>query len=212
MSSDDPTPDDFNARIQKYVQDAEAHMDLAPGTISNTGLESDFLFVVKMCAVIEPLLREAVREHVRRVLKFARVMTAESETLLKSIGDLSPAELRKILVEFGAIDATISNFVKALFLVRHRYAHHIANAHLSVKQICEKISAEGGDKHLLNKLTGLDQSKEIGPIVAAFLRPIMFHNVASFLRAAVHLAKPPPALPGGLLGALFNKPAGDFTD
>ena len=46
-------------------------------------------------------------------------------------------------MEFGAIDDRISNFVYALFEVRHRYAHHIANAHLTVKEICEKISAEG---------------------------------------------------------------------
>ena len=46
-----------------------------PGTITDTLLESDFQFVVKMCAVIEPLLKEAVREHVRRALKFASIVT-----------------------------------------------------------------------------------------------------------------------------------------
>ena len=73
MSPDDATPDepdDFKAHIQQYVKDAEVHLEFPPGTITNTLLESDFQFVVKMCAVIEPLLNEAVREHVRRALKF----------------------------------------------------------------------------------------------------------------------------------------------
>ena len=108
-------------------------------------------------------------------------------------------------MEFGAIDDRISNFVYALFEVRHRYAHHIANAHLTVKEICEKISAEGGDKKSLNKLTGQDEKKEVGPIVTAFLRTIMYYNMASFLQAAVHLAKPPPTPTGGILSPYFDK-------
>jgi len=82
MSPDDATPDDpddFNAHIQQYVKDAEVHLELPPGTITNTLLESDFQFVVKMCAVIEPLLKEAVREHVRRALKFASIVTQGSD-------------------------------------------------------------------------------------------------------------------------------------
>ena len=61
------------------------------------------------------------------------------------------------------------------------------------------------DRKSLNKLTGQDEKKEVGPIVTAFLRTIMYYNMASFLQAAVHLAKPPPTPTGGLFAGLFDK-------
>jgi hypothetical protein len=174
----------FQARVEKYLTDAETHLNLAAGTIKNSMHESDFLFVVKTCAVIEPLLKEAVREHVRRGLK----SLGGSDTLLKSIGDLGVDRLRTILQDFDAIDVTTNDFLYAIFQVRHRYAHHIANAHLTVGEICTKIAGEpGGDRRLLSKLVGgLD-----GPVAAGVVKTIMFYQVAFFLSVAVHLAKPP---------------------
>lgn len=210
--SDTPAPDnidgtDFLKRIQQYVQEAEAHLALADGTISSTMKDSDFLFVVKMCAVLEPLLKEAVRGQVRRKMEGVLGLTTKSDTLIKEIGELGTDTLRKILVEFGAIDGEFSNFLNALFLVRHRYAHHIANAHLSVFEVCDKIADEGGDPKLLDKLAALGKPISRDELSPAALRAIMFFNIASVLRATVHMAKPPPPLPGGLLGGtLFETP------
>jgi hypothetical protein len=208
-----PTPDnidntEFLKRIQQYVQDAEAHMALADGTISSAMNDSDFLFVVKMCAVLEPLLKEAVREHVRRKMEGLLGFTTKSDTLIKEIGELGNDTLRKILVEIGAIDGGLSNFLYALFLVRHRYAHHIANAHLSVLEVCDKIADEGGDPKLLDKLVALEKPISRGELKPMALRAVMFFNIASVLQAAVHMVKPPPPLPtGGLLGGtLFETP------
>jgi hypothetical protein len=110
--------------------------------------------------------------------------------------------LRYVAVFFGQLTQQAT---QALLVVRHRYAHHIANAHLTVKDICDKIAAEGGDKQLLSKLIGLGQPKEIGPVTTSFLRSIMFYNVAWFLAAAVHLTKTPPVPPGGLFSLYFDK-------
>jgi hypothetical protein len=208
--ADADEPKEFHARIEKYVRDAEAHLKLPADAIGNTWFESDFGFVVKMCAVIEPLLKEAVREQVRRAIEHPKVSMGGSEALLKALGDFGPDRLRVILMEFGAIDSKTSNFIQALLQVRHRYAHHISNAHLTVKEICDKIAAEpGGDRHLLNKLTGLDRPVEAYSVTPSFitglLRSMMFYNVAWFLRAAVHVASPPPVPSGGILGPYFDE-------
>jgi hypothetical protein len=202
-----PSPDntdgtEFLKRIDQYVRDAEKHMALADGTISGTFDDSDFLFVVKICAVLEPLLKEAVREHVRRSM--ARILNFDptsSDTLIKEIGELGNDKLRKILVEFKAIDGGLSGFLDGLFQVRNRYAHHIGNAHLSILEVCDKVAAEGGDAKLIEKLVAL------GPISRDELEPerlraIMFFNIASVLAAAVHLAKPPPLPSGVLFGSM----------
>ena len=203
----DANNSEFHARIEKYVKDAETYLKLPPNTIGDTWFESDFGFVLKMCGVIEPLLKEAVREHVRSAIKHPKVATSGSEALLKAIGDLSVDRLRVILSEFGAIDNKTSTFIHALFQVRHRYAHHIRNAHLSVKEICTKISAEpNGDKNILNKLIGLDGPKSYeDSVVVSFLRSLMFYNVAWFLRNAIHIVNPPPVPSGGILSPYFDE-------
>jgi hypothetical protein len=197
----DPT-DEFLTRIQQYVRDAEIHMALAEGTISNTLHDSDFLFVVKMYAVLEPLLKEAVREHVRR--EFA----VKSDTLIKEVGELGIDKLRKILVEFGALNEDLSNFLNALSQVRNRYAHHIVNAHLSVAEVCDKVAAEGNDGKLLEKLTGFNIPRD--ELTPEYMRASLFFRIAGVLERLVRMAKPPPPLPplsGGLFGGtLFETP------
>jgi hypothetical protein len=204
-SAADADYSDFHARIEKYVKDAEAHLKLPPDAIGNTWFESDFGFVLKVCGVVEPLMKEAVREHVRRAIEHPKVASSGSEALLKAIGDLGVDRLRIILLEFGAIDGKTSAVLQALFQVRNRYAHHIANAHLSVREICEKIAAEpNGDKQMLNKLIGLD-GQPPDSVVVSFLRGVMFYNVAWFLQAAVHIVKPPPLPSGGILSPYFDE-------
>jgi len=190
---------EFHARIEQYIRAAEAHMNLPHNTIAGILADNDFLFVVKMCAVIEPLLREAVREHVGSFLAFLPVTATKSETLLKAIGDLHHEQLRKTVREIDAISDKTSEFIYALFLVRDRYAHHIANAHLSVEQVCEKIAKEGGDGKLLPKLTGVDS------ISPSLLRLAMFYNFALLLQAVIQLAKPPPQQPPGILSGLMAR-------
>jgi hypothetical protein len=204
-----PNKDDieFLKQIQQYVRDAEAHMALADGTISSTLGDSDFLFVVKMCAVLEPLLKETAREYVRRKLEGIIALPTKSDTLIKEVGELGIDKLRKILVEVGAFDEARSNFLNALFQVRHRYAHHIANAHLSVFEVCNKIANEGSDPKLLDKLLVVEQTVSNDELKPAALRAVLFFNIALVLQAALHIVKPPPPPPGGLLGGtLFETP------
>jgi ribosome-associated translation inhibitor RaiA len=202
---------EFNARISQYMTDAEVHLKLPSGTITGARDESDFLFVVKMCAVLEPLIKEAVREHVKRKMERVSSPVPKSDTLIKEIGELGSDRLRKILVEFDAIDERLSNFLHALFQVRHRYAHHIANAHLSVAEVCDKIAAEkGGDPKLIDKLATFDTPVPRDELTPDNLRSIMFFKIALVLQATVSLAKPLPPLPrlsGGLFGGtLFETP------
>jgi hypothetical protein len=190
----------FQTRIEKYISDAEAHLKLPAGTIGNTIHENDFLFVVKMCAVVEPLLKEAVREQVRRGIK----PLGGSDTLLKTIGDLGLDRLRAIFLDFGAIDEMTNDFLYALFQVRNRYAHHIVNGHLSIQEICEKIAGEpNSDRRLLSKIVGAGDD----PVATDKIKLIIFYQVAFFLSVAVHMAKPPA--PRGILGQYFEQLAND---
>jgi hypothetical protein len=111
---------EFHRRIEAYVTDVEAHLKLPAGTVGflSTSRDSDFVFVLKMCGVIEPLLKEAVRESIRAAIEHPRTATSASEALMKAINDLGIDRLRTILFEFGTIDAKDSSFVQALFAIR----------------------------------------------------------------------------------------------
>jgi hypothetical protein len=140
---------EFHRSIERYVADVEAHLKLPAGTVGflATSRDSDFVFVLKMCGVIEPLVKGAVRESIRQAIEHPKTTTSGSEALMKAINDLGIDRLRTILFEFGAIDGKNSSFIQALFSIRNHYAHHIANAVLSVRGVCEKIAAEAnGDR------------------------------------------------------------------
>src|SRR5262249_55109626 len=170
---------EFHRRIETYVGDVEAHLNLPAGTVGflGTSRDSDFVFVLKMCGVIEPLVKEAVRESIRRAIEHPKTVTSGSEALMKAINDLGIDRLRTILFEFGAIDGRDSSFIQALFSIRNRYAHHIANAALSVREVCDKIAAEpNGDRQLLRKLLGWDSEKDPPTDFVDHVRFLMFYN------------------------------------
>jgi len=197
---------DFHRRMEQYITDADGFLNVPHGTIATTFSDPDFVFVIKMCGVVEPLLRKAVRENVRRTFEHPKVSTTGSESLLKAIGDLTIDRLRKILYEFGGIDAKTNAFISALFDIRHRYAHNIVNVPLSVVQLCEKIGSEpSGDKTLLRKLMCFSKDEASSALLTAHIRAIMYYNIAMFLGNAVHIAKPPPVPPEGLLGLAMKE-------
>jgi hypothetical protein len=47
---------EFHGRIENYVAEVEAHLGLPAGTVGlvGTSSDSDFVFVLKMCGVVEP--------------------------------------------------------------------------------------------------------------------------------------------------------------
>ena len=196
---------EFHRCIETYVAGVEAHLKLPAGTVGFLGTrDSDFVFVLKMCGVIEPLVKEAVRESIRKAIEHPKTATSGSEALMKAINDLGVDRLRIILFEFGAIDEIHSRFVQALFAVRNRYAHHIANAVLSVREVCEKIAGEpGGDRQLLKKLIGHPLEKDPANELIDHVRSIMFYNAVFFFRDALHIVTPLPAPPGGILAQLL---------
>jgi len=52
---------EFHRRVEAYVADVEAHLKLPADTVGSISSDNDFVFVLKMCGVIEPLIKEAVR-------------------------------------------------------------------------------------------------------------------------------------------------------
>jgi hypothetical protein len=198
---------EFHRRIETYVGDVEAHLKLPDGTVGFLGSsrDSDFVFVLKMCGVIEPLLKEAVRESIRRAIEHPKTATSRSEALMKAVDDLGTDRLRTILFEFGTIDGKDSSFVQALFSIRNRYAHHIANAVLSVRDLCDKIAAEpNGDRQLLRKLLCWDAKNDPSTDFVAHVRAFMFYNAIFLLWTMLHIAKPPPAPPRGVIEEFFQ--------
>jgi hypothetical protein len=198
---------EFHRRIETYVADVEAHLKLPDGTVGFLGSsrDSDFVFVLKMCGVIEPLLKEAVRESSRRAIEYSKTASSGSEALMRAINDLGIDRLRTILFEFGTIDEKDSSFVQALFSIRNRYAHHIANAALTVRDLCGKIAAEpNGDRQLLRKLLCWDAKNDPSADFIAHVRAFMFYNAVGLLWTILHIAKPRPAPPKGVLEEFFQ--------
>jgi hypothetical protein len=160
---------------------------------------------MKMCGVIEPLVKEAVRESIRKAIEHPKTATSGSEALMKAINDLGVDRLRTILFEFGAIDERNSFFVQALFAIRNRYAHHIGNAVLSIREVCEKIAGEpSGDRQLLRKLIGFPLERDPPNDFVEHARVLMFYNTIFILRSVLHIVKPLPAPPAGILSGLFQ--------
>jgi hypothetical protein len=205
---------EFHRRIETYVAEIEAHLKIPAGTVGILGWgDSDFVFVLKMCGVIEPLVREAVRESIRRAIEHPKTATSGSEALMKAINDLPIDRLRIILFEFGTIDGKDSSFVQALFSIRNRYAHHIGNAVLSVRDVCERIAAENGDKQLVRKLLRWPLENEPPPShLIDHVRAIMFYDAVLLLRTLLHLAKPPPLPPGGILAVFQDRAETQSSD
>jgi len=173
-----------------------------------TSRDSDFIFVLKLCGVIEPLVKEAVRESIRNAIEHPKTATSGSEALMKALNDLGIDRLRTILFEFGAIDEKDSSFIQALFSIRNRYAHHIANAGMSVRAVCEKIAAEPkGDRKLLRKLLCWDFERDPPGDLVDHVRFLMFYNAIFLLRTTLHFVKPPPLLPGNLGSLLQDRAA-----
>jgi hypothetical protein len=81
--------------------------------------------------------------------------------------------------------------------VRHRYAHHISNVHLSLDKIYNKI----GDSRLMTKLTALPEPGELRPWLQ---KTLIYYNLNYFLQSALHIVRPPPPIPGGLLGGMYT--------
>jgi hypothetical protein len=183
----------FHRRIENYVAEIEAHLRLPAGTVGllGTSKDSDFVFVMKVHGVIEPLLKEAVRESIRRAIEHPKTATSGSEALMKVIDGLRLDRLRTILFEFGAIDETDSSFIDALFTIRNHYAHHIANSVLSVREVCAKMPGQDGDRQLLRKLIGLN---DLSDDIIEHVRSFIFYHTIFFLQKALHMAKPPPPL------------------
>src|SRR5258708_9282218 len=192
--------------MRRHIGDAEKFLNVPHGTIATTISDPDFVFVLKICGVIEPILRKAVQENVRKAIEHPKTATSGSESLIKDIGDLGISRLCKILYEFGALDAKTHLFISALFDIRNRYAHNIINAPLSVAELCHRIGEEcGGDKQLLRKLIGWDAARDPPVEFIDHLRILMFFNIAVFLRDAVQFVNPPPLLTSGLLSQAFSE-------
>jgi hypothetical protein len=204
--------DEFLGRMEAYVAHVEEHLKLSAGTVGILGTrqDSDFVFVLKMCGIIEPLIKEAVRESIRKAIEHPKTATSGSEALMRAINDLPIDRLRIILFEFGVIDGRDSSFVQALFSIRNRYAHHIRNAVLSIREVCEKIAAEpNGDKQLLSKLLpGAPENKPLSANFIDHIRVLMFYNAIFLLQSILAIVKPPPSPPRGILSGLFEDRAG----
>jgi hypothetical protein len=186
---------EFHSRIEAYVAEIEKHLNVPAGTVGGTYNDTDFVFVLKMCGIIEPLVKEAIRENIRGAIEHPKTATSGSDALMKAINDLGIDRLRIILYEFGAINERDRSFIQALFDIRNRYAHHIRNAALSIREVCEKIAAEpSGDSRLMTKLLGWQENREPPTEFVDHIRVLMFYNAILMVRDVLKFAKPPPTL------------------
>lgn len=177
-----PTLEDFQAKIDQMIAQAEAHLGVAHGTIADVAKDSDYLAILKIHATIEPL-----KENITRVLMHPKVNFPGAEALTGFVLARKLDEKRKLAVESELITRIQSEFIRNVANVRHRYAHNIKNISLSISEIAQKISPKDDGIAILKSLNNIKSA----PPDSYTLRIFLYWNFAVLLSVVIKGIKPP---------------------
>jgi hypothetical protein len=206
--------DEYLERVNKSALAAEEHLQVPPGTISSIPGDSDFVATVKAYAIVEPLLNDLLAAWPPKTSIFgALAVPVENDafrsfiTALPISGNLGKLKLAEGL---GLLADRDVPFVRALTRVRNRYAHNVKNIHRSLTEILTEEQEH--NQKIVAQLTGLQLAHPLDPSdhdTNFILKILMYHRLADYLASALSTLRPPPAPPGGLLGALMAQEAKD---
>ena len=109
------------------------------GTISSIPTDPDFIAIVKMYAVVEPILNDLIASRPPRgELPWLAPSQSESEnfrTFVTALNMEGRAGKLKLADGMGLLEKGRIAFVRAVAQVRHRYAHNVKNMHRSLIDI-----------------------------------------------------------------------------
>jgi hypothetical protein len=204
----------YLTQVNASVAAAEQHLEVRTGTISSIPNDVDFIAIVKMYAVIEPILNDLIASwqpqtpHVVGGLggipsplsdlgQAARENFRAFVTALNIGGRTGKLQLVEGL---GLLAQHQIAFILAVVQIRNRYAHNVKNIHRSLADIVTEEQRNNG--RIVEHLTGINLAG--GPPSNALLKLLMYYRLADYLSDALHTLRPPP-LPqsmGGILAGL----------
>ncbi len=191
---------EYEEFLRKTFAEAEAVLELEPGTLADTNKDNDFLAIMKMSSTIEPLINQALEAEIKSLRKL-KVEHEGANALAKFVRDgRSRNERAKLAMQMGLLSDSRLKFVLSVYQLRDHYAHNVRNFHLDIFEIIKKIETD--DAKIIFDLSGLDRKGKHGKIlVAILLKTFVYQRFAGFLSDALHILKPPTLGFGGLLSA-----------
>jgi hypothetical protein len=198
-------------QANKRASDAERHLEIPAGTISAIPNDTDFIATVKTYAVVEPLLNQMIAAGLARPEILGMPLSpAQNESFRTFVAALNMSG-RTSKVAFaealGLLTKSQIGFIKALALVRNRYAHNVKYMHRSLAEILAE--EQKSNQRIMTQLTGIggdlyeSLSSDDGGSV---LRSLMYYRLTEFLAGALDTLHPPPPPSGGLFGGLLSEP------
>jgi hypothetical protein len=201
----------YEAELHKSVVAAEQHLEVPAGTISSIPNDPDFIAIVKMYAVVEPILNELIASRPPRgTLPWLPTPQSESENFRTFVTALNMEERAgklKLAEATGLLTEERIAFIRGVAQVRNRYAHNVKNMHRSLADILTEEQRNSG--RIVEHLTGIKF-----PLSPSFpselrndlLKRFMYYRLANYLSEALHTLRPPPPPEGGIFGILGTPP------
>ncbi|WP_062223203.1 hypothetical protein [Aureimonas sp. D3] len=221
-SSQEPTsalPSDpletFKLFIGNTAEEVERHLSVPAGSIAGIVEDEDNLFLIKLIAVIEPVINDLIRFGFLQPNGGlgGRDRGPELEPTFRELDHLPlmgrPGRLQ-IACKLNVITSDELQFVQALAALRNSYAHNISSMSQPILDVFRRHRA--GNKKLLSVLTlntvftdDVDSSGEL-----RFLLLAIWAAVLSGWMGRLH--RPPQNIFDALLGLSKHKPSGTNMD
>jgi hypothetical protein len=179
--------------------EAEDHLKLPAMTFAPMFTEAGFLVVMRMATTIEPILNDALEAEIKS-LRRHEVEDEGASTIAEYVRVETRFQSKaKLALDLGILTRTEYEFVDALMLIRHHYAHHVANLPLSLSEVIQKTGERRNDSRFTEKLFG----KEMARLVAdtqnsddlnTIVRFGLVWMFSSFLSSALKVIRPKVSL------------------
>jgi hypothetical protein len=190
----------YLARVNESIVAAEQHLEVPAGTISSIQNDPDYIAIVKMYAVIEPILNDLIASwqpqtpHVGGlggVPLLSHLGQAARENFRAFVTDLNiggRTGKMKLAKGLGLLAQHQISFINAVARIRNRYAHNVKNMHRSLADIVTVVQRDNG--RIVEHLTGINLAG--GPPSNEVLKLLMYYRLADYLSDALHTLPPPP--------------------
>ena len=207
----------YEALVHQSIVAAEQHLEVPAGTISSIPNDPDFIAIVKMYAVIEPILNELIASRPPQgtfpALPIPQSEVESYRTFVTALNvDGGRTGKLKLAEGLGLLTKTRVAFIRGVAQVRNRYAHNVKNMHRS---LCDMLlEVERNNASIVEHLTGIQApapdfiGSQDDRDISDLLKRFMYFRLADYLSEALHTLQPPPPPPneGGLLGMLGTPP------
>jgi hypothetical protein len=209
----------YEAEIHKSIVAAEQHLAVPAGTISSIPNDPDFIAIVKMYAVIEPILNELIASRHPQGI-FPTLPTPQTEvesyrTFVTALNVEGRTGKLRLAEGLGLLTENRIAFIRGVAQVRNRYAHNVKNMHRPLFDML--MEAQQNNARIVEHLTGItapmsssSPSESDLTDLSNFLKRFMYYRLANYLSEALNTLRPPPLPPEsglGILGKLSAKAA-----